>query len=71
MCASHKEARFTQYRGYISTDAKTILEEDMSVEDAKTRCAALPECKGFTYPGMVHACMFSHDIKYCTCACEP
>lgn len=43
-------AVFEQKDGFISSGAN-IAEDDMTVEDAKARCAELPACEGFTFAG--------------------
>lgn len=43
-------ASFKRFEGFISS-GENILEETMTVQEAKTRCSELPTCKGFTYEG--------------------
>jgi len=43
-------ASFKVYEGFISS-GENILEQTMTVEEAKERCGELPTCKGFTFEG--------------------
>jgi len=43
-------ASFAQHEGYISNGGK-LLEQNMTVAEARVTCSKLPTCKGFTFRG--------------------
>jgi len=46
-------ANFEEHEGFISS-GENILEQSMTLSEAKERCGELPMCKGFTFQGKPH-----------------